>query len=252
MYTESELMAVEGSRYLRDHEIVFVGTGLPIVATFLAKYTHAPNLKMVVETGPFDPEPAHTPLSVSDGRLMYRAVKFGGNLDVLGALLQRGMIDTGFLGGAQIDMYGNINSTVIGDYRKPKIRLPGSGGACDISILSKRVLIITRHEKRRFPEKCDYITSPGYLEGYDSREKAGIKYGGPEVIVTDLCVMGFDEKTRKMKLLKLHPGVTVDDVLDNMGFEPIIPDDIKITEEPDEKQLRLLREQIDPEKIYIK
>lgn len=250
-YTLQELMAVEGSRHLRDGEIVFVGTGLPIAATMLAQLTHAPNLIIIIETGPIDPRILPTPLAVSDARIWYRAAKLGSIFDVEGCILQGGRCDVGFLGGAQIDQYGNINSTIIGEYPKPKVRLVGSGGANDIASSAKRILIITRHEKRRFPRKCDYITSPGFVDGPEARKKLGLRGGGPDKVITDLCVMGFDEESKRMMLLKLHPGVTLDKVKEETGFELLIPKGIETTQPPTQEQIRLLREEIDPQGIYL-
>ncbi len=251
-YTQKELMAAAGARELGDGEIVFVGTGMPLVSSFLAKYTHAPDLQMVVESGPIDPQPIDIPLTIADPRCFYRAVFHGGVRDVLGALLQRGKVDVGFLGGAQIDRYGNINSSYIGSREKPKVRLPGSGGACDIACLSKRTIITCVHEKRRFPERVDYTTSPGYLGGRTEREKLGLQ-GGPSAMITDLCVMDFNDEGL-MRLRSLHPGVALETVLERMAFEPVLPADpttIPRTEPPTTKQLRLLREKIDPNGIYL-
>jgi glutaconate CoA-transferase subunit B len=249
-YTGMELMAVAGARNLKDGEIVFVGTGLPIVAALLAKVTHAPNLTIVVETGSIDPKPIHTPLAVSDAKCWYKAVKHTGIRDVLGSLLQRGMVDVGFIGGAQIDRYGNVNSTVIGDYKKPSVRLPGSGGACDIAALAKRTIIICVHEKRRFPEKVDYITSPGYFNGSNMRKKIGL-YGGPVKVITDLCTFVFD-KNQTLVVDTIHPGVTADDIINNTGFAVSFKADVKTTPPPTDKELKILREKIDPQRVYLK
>jgi glutaconate CoA-transferase subunit B len=251
-FTLRELMVVEGSRYISDGEVVFVGTGLPIVATMLAQRTHAPNLVFVVETGPIAPIVEPIPLSVSDPKIFSRAVKLGSLRDVLGCILQRGLCDVGFIGGAQIDQYGNVNSTIIGSYSKPKVRLPGSGGANDIASHAKRVLIMTKHEKRRFPLKCDYITSPGYLDGPGSRERAGLRGGGPDKVITDLCVMDFEPRTKRMRVIKLMPGVSINQVKENMGFEPLVAKKLATVEPPTEEQVRLLREEIDPKGVYLK
>ena len=167
-------MVVEASRYIADGDIVMVGTGLPMVASLLALKNHAPNMCFIVETGTIAPEVIPTPVSVSDARVMYRAVSHGSLLDALGGVLQRGLADVGFIGGAQIDQFANVNSTLIGDVKKPKVRLPGSGGANDIASHAKKVVIIARHERRRFPEHCDYITSPGYIDGPEGRKRAGL------------------------------------------------------------------------------
>jgi acyl CoA:acetate/3-ketoacid CoA transferase beta subunit len=248
-----ELMAVAGARELKDGEVVFVGTGLPVVSALLAKLTHAPNLIMVIEVGSVDPEPAHTPLAVSDPRGWYRAVFHGSVRDVLGALLHRGLVDVGFIGGAQVDKFGNVNSTIIGDPRNPKVRLPGSGGACDIAALAKRTIISCRHELRRFPEKVDYITSPGYLDGVGARARAGLSgASGPAKVITDLCIMGFNTYY-EMEIISLHPDVDLEEVERNTGFDIAIssPREIQRTPPPREDELKILRERIDPERVYI-
>ena len=253
-YTSEEMMVVTASKFVDDYEIIFVGTGMPIIAALLAQKTHAPHIGFIVETGPMAPEVLPTPLSVSDPRLMYRAAKHGSLLDVLGGLMQRGIADTGFLGGAQIDEFGNINSTIIGkDYYKPDIRLPGSGGACDIASHAKKLIMIMRHKKDRFPEKCDYITSPGYIDGPDGRVKAGLKSAYPEIIVvTNLNVMRIDPETGKLEVAMLMPGVTYEDVLANTGFKPALSKSLATPEEPKESELDLLRNVLDPKRIYIK
>ena len=244
---------IEASRYIEDHEVVFSGTGLPLVSTMFAQKTHAPHLCYVVETGPIAPLVLPTPLSVSDSRAQYKAVRLGSLRDVLGCLLQRGLADVGFLGGAQIDQYGNINSTVMGDYQNPTIRFPGSGGANDIASHSRKILIITRHEKRRFPEKCDYITSPGYLGGPEEREKVGLTSKKPMIrVITDLAVMETNPATGKFRISKLMPGVSVEKVLDETGFRPEVPSKVEAVEPPAEKELRVLREEVDPYELYIK
>lgn len=249
-YTRRELMVVEASRHIHDGEVVFVGTGLPIVATMLAQRTHAPNLTFVVETGPIAPWVKPIPLSVSDPKIFNQAVKLGSLREVLGCILQRGLCDVGFIGGAQVDQYGNVNSTAIGDYLKPKVRLPGSGGANDIASHAKRVLIMTVHERRRFPPCCDYVTSPGYIEGPGARERAGLRGGGPERVITDLCVMDFEPSSKRMRVIKLMPGVTLEEVKQNMGFEPLVAERLETVEPPTEEQIKLLREEIDPTNAY--
>jgi glutaconate CoA-transferase, subunit B len=163
----------------------------------------------------------------------------------------RGQVDYAFLGGAQIDKYGNINSTCIGDYHKPKVRFPGSGGANDFASLCWRTMIMTVHSKTRFVETCDFITSPGFLTGDGAREAAGLPEGGPYKIITDLGVMGFDEKTKAMRIDALHPGVDVEKVQSETGFELIVPDEIGRTEPPTDEDLRILRDEVDPLKLVI-
>jgi glutaconate CoA-transferase subunit B len=252
-FSLDELMVIEASRYIEDHDVVFSGTGLPIVSTMFAQKTHAPHLCYVVETGPIAPLVLPTPLSVSDSRAQHKAVRLGSLRDVLGCLLQRGLADVGFLGGAQIDQYGNINSTVMGDYQNPRIRFPGSGGANDIASHSRKILVITRHEKRRFPSKCDYITSPGYLSGPEERARQGLTSKKPAIrVITNLTVLETNPATGTFRISKLMPEVSVDHVLEETGFEPDIPLKVEEVERPTEEELRVLREEVDPHELYIK
>ena len=252
-YSPEELMVIEAARYIEDHEVVFAGTGLPLVSTMFAQKNHAPHLCYIVETGPIAPIVLPTPISVSDTRAQHKAVRLGSLREVLGCVLQRGLCDVGFLGGAQIDTYGNINSTVIGDYNRPKVRFPGSGGANDIASHSKKILIITRHEKRRFPEKCDFITSPGYLGGPEERAKAGLPSKKPIIrIITNLTVMETNRNTGRFQISKLTPGVSVDTVMAETGFQPDVSDTIEEVKAPTSKELRILREEVDPNGLYFK
>ncbi|MGQ9693904.1 MAG: CoA-transferase subunit beta [Thermodesulfobacteriota bacterium] len=251
-YKPDEIMIIESARHIKDGEIVFAGTGLPLVAAMYAQKTHAPHMCFVIETGPIAPQVLPVPTSVSDPKGMHRAAKLGTLREVLGCLLQKGMVDVGFLGGAQIDQFANINSTVIGDYQHPKIRFPGSGGANDIASHAKRILIICRHEKRRFPEKCAYITSPGYLSGPEGRKQAGLKNAYPDItVVTDLAVMAVDKKTGKLQIIKLMPGVTLEGVQENTGFFiNSIPNPSPVAL-PTPEDLRILREEVDPDGEYL-
>ncbi len=246
-----ELMAVAAAREIRDHEIVFAGTGLPMLGSMLAQNTHAQNCVIVFEAGAVDCKLAHLPMSVGDPRTMRMASTATGLFDVFSSILQRGWIDVGFLSGAQIDAYGNINATCIGDYHKPKVRFPGSGGSGDIACLSKRTIIIAVHEKRRFPERCDYITSPGWIDGPDGRKKAGLPWGGPEAIITTMGVLRFDEKTKRAYLASYHPSLTAEQVKENTGFDLDISR-AKETEPPTESEIKILREKVDPELIFLK
>ena len=251
-YGLDELMVVEASRYISDWDIVLVGTGMPIVASLLALKSHAPNMCYVVETGPMAPEVIPTPSSVTDARVMYRSVKNGSLLDSLGGVLQRGLADIGFIGGAQIDQFANVNSTVIGDYRAPRVRFPGSGGANDMASHSKKVLIIARHEPRRFPANCDFITSPGYIDGPDGRKNAGLPVPYPDIVVfTDLAVMAIDKSQGRLRVDKLMPGVSLDQVRENTGFEPIVAGPVPDVDPPGDSELRLLREEVDPTGVYL-
>lgn len=249
-YTRSELMTITAAKELRDGEVVFVGIGLPNLAVNLAKRTRAPNLIMVYEAGVIGANPSRLPLSIGDPCLVSGARSVCSMFEVFGFYLQAGRIDVGFLEGAQIDRYGNINSTVIGNYQTPKVRLPGSGGACEISSLAKRILIITTHEKRKFPERVDFVTSPGFLGGRKERERLGLEGGGPEAVITDLGVMKFDGETGEMILTSVHRGVKVEEIQQNTGWDLKISKDLKTTGEPSEEDLLILR-QLDPQRIYL-
>jgi acyl CoA:acetate/3-ketoacid CoA transferase beta subunit len=251
-YTLAELMIVEGARCLHDGQVVFVGTGLPVAATMLAERTHAPGLILIAETGTIAPQVLPGVMAVSDPRICYRAVRIGSLLDVLGCILQRGLCDVGFLGGAQIDRYGNLNSTSIGDPCRPTARLVGSGGASDIAACAKKTLIITRHERRRFVERCDYLTSPGFLDGPGARERAGLLGGGPERIITDLGVLGFHPETKQMMVEKLHPGVTFEALQEQTGFPLLRAGGVAETEPPDAATLAVLRHEVDPHGTYAR
>nr|MDO8045560.1 CoA-transferase [Candidatus Baldrarchaeota archaeon] len=250
-YSTIELMACVAARILEDRKSVFVGTGLPMIAAMLAQRTHAPNLLIVFEAGGIGPQIPVLPISVGDSRTFYRAVAASSMHDVM-MLAQAGWIDYGFLGAAQIDMYGNINTTVIGPWEKPKVRLPGSGGANDVGSLCNRTIILMRQDARRFVERVNYITTPGYLTGPGAREKAGLPEGsGPYRVITQLGVYGFDEETKRMKLLSVHPGVTIDDIKANSQFEILIPEEVSTTEPPTKEELKILHE-IDPTGIVLR
>jgi glutaconate CoA-transferase, subunit B len=251
-YNSMELMIVVASRYLEDGKTAVVGTGAPCAAAMMAQKTHAPNLLMMFEAGGVAPQLPTMPISVGDSRTFYRGLQAGTMADNM-SMVQKGLVDYAFLGGAQIDAYGNLNSTMIGpDYERPKVRLPGSGGANDLASMCWRFMIITPHEKRRFVEKVDFVTSPGYLDGKGAREREGLPPDtGPYKIVTNLGVMGFDPETCRMRIEGLHPGVDVQTVKDNTGFELGVADPITHTEEPTEEELRILREEVDPHRYII-
>lgn len=243
-YSNREMMIVAAAREIRNDDKIIAGTGLPMAATTLAKLTHAPNCLYVVETGIGDVNPVHTSLSVADPRLTGAAMpSFVRNtLEGLGFFVHRGRADVGFLGGAQIDMYGNLNATALGDdYFSPKKRLPGSGGANVIASCAKRVMVIMKHEKRRFRKRVDYITSPGFIEGGDSRVRCGLPGGGPYRVITDLGIMGFDPDTKKMVVLSLHPGVTREQIQEATDFELNMPENVPSTPPPTQEELAVLR-----------
>jgi len=250
-YNPTELMACVASRVLEDGRSVLVGTGLPIIASILAQRIHAPNLLILFEAGGVGPRIPTIPISVGDSRTFHRAV-MAASMDYVMSCAQLGLVDYGFLGAAQIDRFGNLNTTVIGPHDAPKVRLPGSGGANDVGSLCNRTIILMRHDKRRFMKELDYLTTPGYLTGPRAREKAGLPEGsGPYRVITQLGVMGFDRATKAMELLSVHPGFDVEDVVENTGFELIVPDNVSVTRPPTEEELKLLREEIDPARIVI-
>jgi len=251
-YTTIELMACAASRVLEDKKSVLVGTGLPIIAGALAQKTHAPNLFIVFEAGGMGTRIPMLPISVGDSRTFYKAL-MANSMDYVMSTAQLGYMDYSFLGAAQIDMYGNVNTTVIGLHEKPKVRLPGSGGANDAGSLCWRTIILMQQDTRRFVERVDFITTPGYLSGPGAREKAGLPAGtGPYRVITQLGIMGFDEKTKRMMLLSVHPGMTVDQVKASTGFELIVPDKVSVTKPPTEKELEVLRTEIDPAGIVLR
>jgi acyl CoA:acetate/3-ketoacid CoA transferase beta subunit len=249
-FTTLELMAVCGSKQIKNGEVVFIGTGLPLIAAMLAKKTHAPGARIVYEAGFIDSNAIDIALSIADSRLGYRASAAIGLIETLGLMLQGGHVDVGFVGAAQIDEYGNINTTYIGSFENPTVRLPGSGGGNDIVSSAKRVVIIMTHEKRKTVKKLDYLTSPGFLDGPTAREKIGLKGGGPSLVVTNLCQMDFDPETKRARLATIHPGVTMEQIKENTGFDLMIPKDVPTTEPPTCEELELLKA-IDPHGIYI-
>jgi len=249
-YSPSELLICLASRVMEDGTTAFIGTGIPMLSASLAQNMHAPNLIPIFEFGGTGAILEKLPLAVGDMRTYNKAIAASGICDIM-ETAQRGFVEFGFLGGAQIDCYGNLNSTVIGDHKNPKVRLPGSGGGNDVGSTCWRTIAIMRHDKRRFLEKIDFITTPGFLSGPGAREEAGLPANtGPYRVVTNLCVMGYDDESKRMKLLSLNPGVTVENVVENTGFELLMADEITQNEGPTEKELRILREQVDPDGLY--
>jgi glutaconate CoA-transferase, subunit B len=249
-YTPSELMAVAGARELQDRQVVAVGLGLPVVASFLAKKTHAPNMTMLFELGVIDPEPVHPGVGLADPRVWYRAKSLSSFVDILGSILHNDRVDVGFLGGLEVDQYGNLNTSLVGDPRGQFRHMIGSGGANDIASCAKRTIIIMRHEARKLKKAISFITSPGYISGGNSRAQAGL-HGGPSRVITDKAIFGFHPETKQMTLVSIHPGNSLEDVLATMGFSPVLPSQIPTTEPPEKEQLRLIREVIDPMKMYM-
>jgi glutaconate CoA-transferase, subunit B len=250
-YTASELMTINASHLLRDGDAVFVGVGLPNLACNLALHTHAPNLLMIYEAGVIGAKPARLPLSIGDPTLVTGAASVCSMYDIFTLYLQRGNVDVGFLGGAQIDRYGNINATVVGDYHHPKVRLPGSGGSMEIAAWANRCYIITPHQARRFPEKVDFRTSAGFLGGRSEREATGVRGAGPQAVVTDLGILTPDENG-ELILTAIHPGVDVEKVKQNTGWPLKVAAKVDITTPPSTEEIRILREELDPQGIYLK
>lgn len=250
-YTSSELLTINAARLLRDGDVVFVGVGLPNLACNLARHTHAPNLVMIYEAGVIGAQPARLPLSIGDPTLVSGATSVCSMYDIFAFYLQRGNVDVGFLGGAQIDRYCNINATVIGDYANPKVRLPGSGGSMEIAAWANRCYIITPHQKRRFPEKVHFRTSAGFLGGRAEREAANLRGRGPQGVVTDLGIMEPDENG-ELILTALHPGKTTEQVKENTGWDLKVAAELEETQPPTNEELRILRDELDPERIYLK
>jgi glutaconate CoA-transferase subunit B len=248
----SELLAVIASRQLRDDTTVFAGVGVPLLAAALARQRHAPRLTMVIEGGIIGPEiaPGRLPISTNEMRAGRRATMLPGITDAF-LFAQRGFVDVGFMGGAQIDQYGNINTSAIGgDYWRPKVRLPGTGGANDIASLCREVIIVTPHEKRRFVERVDFVTSPSWLRGRESRKEAGLLFGGVSRVVTTLGIMGFEPDTRRMRIEAIHPGVDVAAVQAATGFRLGVASEVATTEPPSDDELGMLRS-LDPERRFL-
>jgi len=249
--TANELLAVMGARELRDHQTVFTGVGAPMMASGLAQRLHAPRLTMVIEGGIVGPQwrPGWLPISTNEMRAAHRAQMLPAITDTF-LLAQRGFLDVGFIGGAQIDRHGNLNTTAIGGYDRPKVRLPGSGGANDIISLCREVMVLTVHERRRFVERVDFVTSPGYLSGGDARRRSGLLFGRISRVVTTLGLFGFEPESGRMRLEAVHPGVTVEEVRASTGFELLTADPVATTAPPSERELAILRA-MDPARQFI-
>jgi len=249
-YTASEMMIVVAARVLAGARTVFVGVGLPNIACNLARYTVAPDLELIYESGVYGARPERLPLSIGDPALVSGATSVVSMADLFGLYLQGGLVEVALLGGAQIDRYGNLNTTVIGDYGKPKTRLPGSGGACEISINAQRTFMIMRLKRRAFVDKVDFLTSPGHLTGGDSRAQLGLPGGGPELVITDKAILNFANPQREMQLSALYPGVTGKDVQAEVGWPLRVAEPIQEADVPTNEELRLIREELDPHGMY--
>jgi len=247
-FTPAEMMIVASARQLAEERVCFVGVGPPNIACNLAKRTVAPDLELVYESGVFGAVPARLPLSIGDPTLVTGAALVTNQFELFAYFLQAGLIDVGFLGASQIDRYGNINTTVIGGYDTPKVRLPGSGGACEIAINAKKVFVIMPQSKRSFVERIDFVTSPGHVGG---RRPPG--WGaGPSVVVTNLAVCRFGEETGEMEVASLHPGVTADQVRENTSWDIKVADEVGETPPPTQEELRLIREELDLDGTYTR
>lgn len=251
-YTASEMMIAVAARALRQARTVFVGVGLPNIACNLARRTGNPDLALIYESGVYGAQPARLPLSIGDPTLVTGATSVMSMADLFLYYLQGGLVDVALLGAAQIDRHGNLNSTVIGDYTAPKVRLPGSGGACEIVLNARRVLVISSLNKRTFVEKVDFLTSPGFLSGRAERDRLNLPGAGPQKVITDKCTFDFAPDTGDMYLSGLYPGVTVDEVQAEVGWTLLVPGDVPEVEPPSDEELRLMREELDPEGLYRK
>jgi glutaconate CoA-transferase subunit B len=256
-YTAQEIIVVAGAKVLENNRIVFVGTGLPMVATLLAIHTHAPGLIPVFEAGAVGPPLKHgLPISVGDSKT-FTGASFVKGLNGAFELTQRGFADFGFIGGAEVDMYGNLNSTMIGDYpdgyQKPKVRLPGSGGASDMAASCDRTILIVPHDKKKFNKKLSYITSPGHLDGSpNARYNAGMQGKGPYRLISTKGIFDFEEKTKRMRLIQIFPGETVESIQAATGFELLVADNVTQFPAPTKEEVRMIREEVDPLGIFVK
>lgn len=248
--TPSERMIVGASRALQGSRVVFVGVGQPNIACNLARRSHSPDMELVYESGVFGAQPARLPLSIGDPTLVSGATSVVSMADLFMLYLQGGLIDVALLGGAQIDRFGNLNTTVIGDYAQPKIRLPGSGGACEIAINAKRILMIMRLSKRAFVEKLDFMTSGGHLAGPGQREALGMPGAGPDQVITDKALFTFDNPEREMMLVELAPGETVESIQAEVGWPLRVASTVHTMTPPTDEELSIIREQLDPDGLY--
>ena len=251
-YTPSEMMIVSAARALAGVRTVFVGVGLPNIACNLARYTVAPNLELIYESGVYGAQPARLPLSIGDPTLVTGATSVVSMADLFGLYLQRGLVEVALLGGAQIDRYGNLNSSVIGSYTTPRTRLPGSGGACEIAINAQRVFIIMHLKKRAFVDRLDFLTSPGHLSGGNARQALGMPGRGPELVITDMAIFNFESAEREMQLVSLYPGVTLEQVQAEMGWQVRLAETLSEAIPPTNEELQLIRVQLDPTGMYSK
>lgn len=249
-YSPSELMIVSAARALERSRVVFVGVGLPNIACNLARRSHSPQMELVYESGVFGARPARLPLSIGDPTLVSGATAVGNMQDLFMLYLQGGLVDVALLGGAQIDKYGNLNTSVIGDYISPKVRLPGSGGACEIAINAGEIFMIMRLKRRAFVQKLDFLTSPGHLSGGDARRQLGYPGKGPSHVITDRALFDFDNPDHEMTLVEVAPGETVDSIREEIGWPLQVSDDVREMRPPTEEELAIIRQELDPNGMY--
>jgi glutaconate CoA-transferase, subunit B len=250
-YSPAEMMACVAARELRDGEVVFVGIGLPNLACNLARATHAPALVLIYESGAVGAVPERLPVSIGDPSLVTGSLMICGMSDVFQCFLQNGRIEVGFLGGAQIDRWGNINTTVVGEYDHPRVRLPGSGGAAEIAIHARRTLVVSRLSPRAFPESVDFITSPGHRSKGRTRRELGMPGAGPVKVVTDKAVLEADE-SGEMILAAVYPGVGEQEVRGGVGWPLRARPDLVTAAPPTDRELHLLRDVLDPQRLFLK
>jgi len=249
-FTSREMMAIAAGRFVSDGDILFAGTGVALLAAGCAKRIHAPRAVVFVETGGIDPALDEIPLAVADPRVMDGTCINAGIIEAFSYIASPRLHTIAFLGAAQIDRYGNLNSTCIGDYDHPAVRFSGSGGACDAASLASAFIVFMQHGRRKFVERLDYLTSPGWLEGGQRRREAGFARGGPLAVVTDLCVLKFDETTHEMYLAERYPGVTDEQIADNTGFALDLSRGVDATP-PTAEELRILRDEVDPQRLIL-
>jgi glutaconate CoA-transferase subunit B len=251
-YTPAEMMIVAAARALAGVRTAFVGVGLPNIACNLARYTVAPDIELIYESGVYGAQPARLPLSIGDPTLVTGATSVVSMADLFGLYLQGGLVEVALLGGAQIDRFGNLNTSVIGSYKTPKTRLPGSGGACEISINAQRVFYIMYLKRRAFVEQLDFVTSPGYLDGTNARQELGMLGSGPQLVVTDKALFDFATETHEMQLISLHPGVMLEQVEAEIGWKVKRAETLVETPPPSSEELQYIHVHLDPQGMYSK
>ena len=249
-YSKNELMIVNASRALFGCRVVFVGVGMPNIACNLARRSHSPEMELVYESGVFGAQPQRLPLSIGDPTLVSGATSVTSMADLFMYYLQGGLVDVALLGGAQIDRFGNLNTTVIGEYEHPQTRLPGSGGACEIAINARRIFMIMRLTRRAFVEQLDFRTSPGHLDGGESRSRMNLPGSGPQRVITDRAIFSFDNAEREMALIELSPGESVESIQEEVSWNLRISSDLKDTVPPNDQELAIIRQQLDTQGLY--